>query len=84
MSKYGEGGKGCRHQYPEEDEKHEPTVEGEGVAQGEHDVRQRRRCISRWRPCFPEILRLAPDEGISDRLIIPLVGKVLQGAPGQG
>ena len=30
---------------------------------------------------FPEILRPAPGEGIGARLIFPLVGKVLQGAP---
>ena len=30
---------------------------------------------------LPEILRPAPGEGISARLIVPHVGKVLQGAP---
>ena len=30
---------------------------------------------------FPEVLRQAPGEGISARLIVPHVGKVLQSAP---
>ena len=30
VSRCGEGGKGCRQKYPEKDEMHEPTVEGEG------------------------------------------------------
>ena len=30
---------------------------------------------------FPEVLRPAPGEGISERLIVPHVGKLLQGAP---
>ena len=30
---------------------------------------------------FPEVLRPAPGEGVSARLIVPHVGKVLQGAP---
>ena len=30
---------------------------------------------------FPEVLRPAPGEGISAGLVIPHVGKVLQGAP---
>ena len=30
---------------------------------------------------FPEVLRPAPDEGISAGLVAPHVGKVLQGAP---
>ena len=31
MSRDGEGGKGCRHKYPERGEVRVPSVEGEGV-----------------------------------------------------
>ena len=49
VSRNGEGGKGCRHKYPERDEMHVLTVEGKGGAQGERDVR---RCFrNRWKPC---------------------------------
>ena len=34
--------KGCRHKYPERGEMRVPTVEGEGGAQGERDVRRLR------------------------------------------
>ena len=40
VSRCGEGGKGCRHKYPERGEMRVPTVEGEGGAQGERDVRR--------------------------------------------
>ena len=37
VSRDGEGGKGCRHKYPERGEMRVPTVEGEGGAQGERE-----------------------------------------------
>ena len=37
VSRDGEGGKGCRHRYPERGEMRVPTVEGEGGAQGERE-----------------------------------------------
>ena len=40
VSRDGEGGKGCWQKYPERGEMRVPTVEGQGGAQGERDVRR--------------------------------------------
>ena len=48
----GEGGKGCRHKHPERGEVRVPTVEGEGGAQGERDVRDTAMYQKfDWPPC---------------------------------
>ena len=59
-----------RHKYPERGEMRVPTVEGEGDAQGELDLRRAGRFRNRWQP---EILRPAPGEGISARLIMAVL-----------
>ena len=45
------------------------TCDSDGVAEADGSL------------MFPEVLRPAPGEGISARLGVPHVGKVLQGAP---
>ena len=39
MSRDGEGGKECRHKYPERGQMRVPTIEGEGGARGERAPR---------------------------------------------
>ena len=76
MSKGGEGGKGCRHKQLEGGvpgtsgvREVSVTCDSDGVAEADDSL------------IFPEVLRPAPGESIGASLIVPHVGKVLQGAP---
>ena len=44
VSRDGEGGKGCRHEYPVKDEMHKATVEGEEGARGYRQRAPTQRC----------------------------------------
>ena len=60
---------------------HEPTGEDEGVREVSVTCDSDSVAEADGSLMFPEVLRPAPCEGISARLIIPHVGKVLEGAP---
>ena len=49
LSRDGEGGNACWHKSQERGGMSVPTVEGEGVAQGDRDVQQGRHCRT-WQP----------------------------------